>query len=174
MFFAVVIGVAVHHRVRSLKPGFHIWSVTVGDNLWSRSVTSLRHVPNIWKHLSLLPIWSVTIGDGWRHGRQHGLRHVPDIWEHSKRCLGRSATHDLNDRKSWTWFYFPDRYDHADKHRFQWERMSGTVCDNCRHIIVPLKSRLSNCPMRTEMLFQHSHFIPVPASASGLILEMEC
>ena len=45
--------------------------------------------------LSLVPIWSVTIGDG----RRHGLCHVPDIWEHSKRCLGRSATHDLNDRR---------------------------------------------------------------------------
>ena len=29
--------------------------------------------------------------------------------------------------------------------------MSGTVCGDRRHIIVPLKSRVSNCPMRTEM-----------------------
>ena len=28
--------------------------------------------------------------------------------------------------------------------------MSGTVCDNRRHIIVPLKSRVSNCSMGTE------------------------
>ena len=42
------------------------------------------------------------------------------------------------------------------RHMETLKTLSGTVCDNRRHIIVPLKSRVSNCPMRTETFAANS------------------
>ena len=57
-----------------------------------------------------------------RHGLRHAVgdrrRSLQIIWKHSTLRLRRSATNDLGDRESKTWFYFPDRYDLAEHDRF--------------------------------------------------------
>ena len=50
-------------------------------------------------HCTLKPGFHM-ICNGLRSQTLISLRHVPDIWKHLKSCLGRSATHDLNDQKS--------------------------------------------------------------------------